>query len=97
MSSWASVRHFLDHLGEPEVSLTFEQWFRALWENHTRMCYDAAAHKYAFACAVSEADSLVSLRRLLASKASEVGLEPNGFIEYVWERAVKDSKFNDDE
>ena len=97
MSDWAAVNHFLDHLGDPDVSMSFENWFKESWEQHSRKCYSAAAHKYAFACAVSEAKTLDSLRNLLRNNAEELGIEPNGFIEYIWDRAVEKTNLSDDE
>lgn len=96
MSDWASINYFLDHLGPPTAG-SFEDWFGPVWQDHYSRCRSAAVHTYVLHSAVTDADSLESLRELLASKALECGLIPAEFVEYAWERAVQQFKVIHDE
>lgn len=98
MSDWASINHFLDHLGQVGPTAdSFEDWFGPVWQEHYSRCRSAAVHTYVLHSAVTAADSLDSLRELLGSKALEFGFIPAEFVEYTWERAVQKFKAIHDE
>ena len=89
MASWQGVSDFLDRLGEPPSGIGFDAWFNDVWRPFEYNSRGAAAHIWVVSTAVADARSLDELRDNLYANALECGFIPEEFVQYAWERAVR--------